>query len=125
MVLPALLGNQAQRYFVGSWTQQGFDGRKWVTPNRKIPDTREYKRASVAARTRATMIQSGALRRATGNSMRTATFKKTELIIDLPYAKRHNEGLKGMPQRQFVGQTRRLSAMQYDLIKKNLRSIWV
>jgi len=90
--LPVVLANQAQNYFVKSWRDQGWEGQTWETPQRKIEGTWSYKSATKAARTRATLVQSGALRRAVGNSIRSKRFDNIKLVVAIPYAAIHNDG---------------------------------
>ncbi|MEG7677090.1 hypothetical protein U2060_15225, partial [Listeria monocytogenes] len=70
------------------------------------------------------LTNSGALRRATSNSIRQATWERIMLVVDLPYAKRHNEGLDGMPQRTFIGQTNELTKIQNEFVTKYFDKIW-
>lgn len=41
-----------------------------------------------------------------------------------PYAKRHNEGLKGMPKRQFIGKSPKLDKNIAKMLKKQLDKIF-
>jgi hypothetical protein len=143
-VLPVQLANQAQNYFVASWKQQGWDGKVWETPQRKIEGTNAWKyplpgnrmtgknfryksrsNVGLARRTRATLVQTGALRQATANSIRSAVFgvNGIRLVVDLPYAKRHNDG-EDMPQRKFMGDSPILRAKQIIKIKQFTDKVW-
>jgi hypothetical protein len=104
--LPIILANDSMNYFVKSWDDQGWDGEAWQTPKRRIDGTPEYKYPKfrdLGRRTRATLVKTGTLRRAVSMSVRSQTFTSIRLVVDLPYAARHNEGLDGMPKRQFFG----------------------
>lgn len=83
--LPIKLANSTQNFFVDSWRKQGWDdgGVKSWKPRRK-----ETKK-SIG---RAILVRAGKLRRAVGQSIRSATFDKIQLVVALPYAKVHNEG---------------------------------
>lgn len=125
--LPIILAKVTQSEFVKNFQGEGFDGQKWITPNRKIAGTTEYKypkTKGLSRRTKPTLTNSGALRRATSNSIRQATWERIMLVVDLPYAKRHNEGLDGMPQRTFIGQTNELTKIQNEFVTKYFDKIW-
>lgn len=125
--LPVILANQAQNYFVDSWSKQGWEGKTWKTPQRKIPGTNAYKYPKdkgLGRRTRATLVQTGRMRRAVGMSIRAKSFEQIRLVVDLPYAKRHNEGLDGMPKRQFMAQSARLEKLQKEKIVSYIDQIW-
>ena len=71
---------------------------------------------------RGLLIDTGALRRDV--KVRTISFNRivigTESII---YARRHNEGLKGMPKREFLGDSKKLDAKIKRLILKELKKV--
>lgn len=128
--LPTLLANQAQNYFVSSFDKQGFDGQKWPEVQRRIPGTLAYKypvKTDLSRRTRMILIGKGAtkLRRAVNNSVRVKTWPLVQLVVDLDYAKAHNEGnpRHNLPKRQFMGQTDELTQIQKDLIKRELDKV--
>lgn len=133
-ILPAQLANQAQNYFVASWTKQGWDGKKWETPQRKIQGTSEYKypkKKGLGRRTRATLVQTGDLRRRTANSIRSAKLGRegVRLVVDLPYAAIHNDGgpmANGgkMPQRTFMKDSPILRVQQREKIKLFTDKVW-
>lgn len=119
--LPVILANDAQKFFVDSWRQQGWEGKDWPEVKRRIPGTREYKfpkTKGLGRRTRAILVKSGALRRAVGHSIRSKTFNNIRLVVDLPYAARHNEGLEGMPRRTFMRDSPVLKALQRKKINQ-------
>lgn len=126
--LPLVLANQAKNYFVESWRRQGWDGVPWKIPQRRIPGTPAYKypiKKGLGRRTRATLVETGRLRRDVSNSVRSANFELIRLVVDLPYANRHNEGLDGMPKRTFMGQTVELGRMQINTINAYISKIFV
>lgn len=125
--LPVKLANQAQNFFTGSWRLQGFENQAWQIPKRRIDDTPEYKypkKKGLGRRTRATLVQSGRLRRAVSNSIRQATFDKVKLIVAVPYANYHNEGTDKLPKRQFMGDSPTLRTKQVNTIKRAIDEIW-
>jgi len=125
--LPVRLAKQAENFFTASFTKQGFDGRKWKEVNRRIPGTYEYKypkSKGLTRRTKPILVGTGALRRATSNSIRNATWSIVKLQVDLPYADAHNEGDGNMPKRTFMKQTNELTVMQDKTIKTAIDRIW-
>lgn len=101
--LLVLLPNQAQNYFLSSFKKQGFDGQPWKQVQRRDPDTNAYKYPKKKGLRRRTSpilvgagyrIRGGTLRRAVSNMARTTQTRGNgfRMIIDLPYAKIHNEG---------------------------------
>lgn len=124
--LPIKLANDTKNFFLSSWSKQGFDGKGWQTPKRMID-------GKGAAKTRAILVGSGRLRRDVANSLKQANFDKIIFRVENPYAQIHNEGGQGkafgkypfkMPKRQFIGQTKELTNMQFNLIKKQAGAIW-
>jgi hypothetical protein len=45
--------------------------------------------------------------------------------VETPYAQRHNEGLDGMPQRQFMADSPVLRKQQAETIKKYFDKVWL
>lgn len=113
--LPVRLANTAQNYFLQSFQKQGWEGKKWEEVQRRISGTNAYKypkKKDLGRRRRPILIGKGStqLRRAVANSARTGVtqWPIVRMIVGLPYAKRHNEGLKGMPKRKFFGDSKEL-----------------
>lgn len=130
-----LLPNQAQNYFLSSFKKQGFDGQNWKEVKRREPGEKAYKyplKKGLQRRTSPILvgagyrIRGGTLRRAVSNMSRTAQVRANgfRMVVDLPYAARHNEGLAGMPQRRYVGQTAELTRMQEQTITRTINKIW-
>jgi hypothetical protein len=125
--LPVVLANQAQNYFTNTFRQQGWDGEDWKEPNRRIQGTPEYKypkKKGLGRRTRATLVQTGRLRRAVSNSIRRATFERVHLVVAVPYAKYHNDGDGHLPKRQFMGDSPLLRKKQVSTIRQHVDKIW-
>lgn len=128
-VLPVQLANQAQTFFVSSWSAQGWDGAGWKTPLRRIEGTPEWKypkKKDLGRRTRATLVKTGRLRRAVSNSIRSQVFGQNgiRLVVDLPYADVHNSGEGHMPQRKFMGDSPILRTKQIAKIKQFTDNVW-
>lgn len=125
--LPKVLANQAQNYFVMSWRKQGFNGNKWQEVKRRIAGTNEYKypkTKGLSRRRKDILINTGRLRRDVANSVVVANWNKVQLVIQANYAKYHNEGTNRIPQRQFVGQTKELTAKQLQTIDDYFKKVW-
>jgi len=142
--LMVLLSKQAERYFLDSFKKQGFDGQPWKEVQRREDGTKAYKYPKSKGLQRRTSpilvgagyrVRGGVLRRAVSNMSRTAQIRTNgfRMVVDLPYAAIHNEGLDGkafgkhafkMPKRQFIGQTAELTRMQEQLITKTINRIW-
>lgn len=126
--LPPILAIKSQNYFEKSFQNSGWEGEKWKEPQRLIPGTAEYKYSKWGgAKGRATpiLVNRARLRSKVASSIRTKTFNLIRLVVDSPYAKRHNEGLDGMPQRKFMGDSPGLQLMQRTEIKKYVDKIWL
>jgi phage gpG-like protein len=127
-VLPKIIANQAQNYFVMSWRNQGFDGNKWQEVRRRVAGTNEYKypiKKGLSRRTRPILIgKTGRLRRKVANSVVLANWNMIKLLVDLPYAAVHNEGTANTPKREFMGQTAELTRMQRQRIDSFFDQIW-
>lgn len=96
-VIPIKIANLTQNHFVSHFTNESFESDKWKMPNRKIAGTNEYKYPKLKGlgrRTSKILVRSGALRRATSNSIRNATWQRIELINGLKYAYVQNNGFK-------------------------------
>ena len=138
--LPKVLANQAQNFFVSSWDKQGWDGAAWKVPQRRIEGTKAYKypkKYKLSRRTNITLVGAGnkkgagggTLRRAVSNSIRSQTFNQVRLVVDLPYAKIHNDGLPmkngvNMPKRTFMKDSPILRVSQQVKIKEFGDKVW-
>lgn len=125
--LPILLANQARLHFTGSFREQGYEGRPWKEPNRKIEGTPEYKypkNKGLGRRTQTTLIRTGRLRRDVNSSVRVVSFERIELIVSTPYAAYLNEGTEHMPARPFVKDSPLLRKMQVEKIEKYIDKVW-
>lgn len=128
--LPTLVANDTKNYFSKSFINQAWNGKQWKEVKRRIPGTPEYKypkNKDLSRRTRWILVgkKSTKLRRAVANCarVRPQSWPHVVLIVDLPYARRHNEGLDGMPKRQFMGQTVELRNKQTNRIKTTIKDL--
>lgn len=76
-----------QKYFEASWKKQGWDGKKWEEPKRRI-------NGKGRSSTRAILVQTGKLRRSFFSLNKT--WNKIVIVNSSPYAQAHNEGAKGV-----------------------------
>ena len=103
---PRRLGTIAVNHFKMSFRNSGFTDRGLVKWKR---------RKNNADSGRATLVKTGDLRRSI--KIKSSSFRKTVIATTgIPYAARHNEGLKGMPQRQFMGDSDKLE----EKLKKSI-----
>lgn len=114
-------------HFINSWRKQGWEDNSlepWKEVERRKPGTAAYKSATKAARTRAILVKSGALRR--GFYTRIKRMNIIQIANSMPYAKVHNEGLKirggMMPKRQFMGHSQNLEKQQVIAILQWINS---
>ncbi len=113
--LPRLLINDATRFFVKSFKDQGYKGEPWKEVQRRIEGTAAYKypkTKGLSRRTKPILVMTGRLRRAVSNLPATAriTYSKLDFRVKLeisknvvPYADFINRGTDNMVKRQFMG----------------------
>ena len=126
--LPIILAKEAENAFVKNFTDGGFFGENWQEVKRRIPNENAYKypkKRGLSRRTKPILTLSGRLRRAVSTSTRTKTWDLIKLVVETPYATRHNEGLNGMPQRQFMADSPVLRKQQAETIKKYFDKVWL
>ena len=129
--VPTKLANMTQRFFLESFTNQGWSGdgglNKWKEVKRRQPGTPEYKypkTKQLSRRTSPILVRTGKLRRAVSNSIRLATFEKIRLIVPLDYAKYQNDGTNHIAKRKFMGDGPELRKRQRALILNEMGKIW-
>lgn len=111
--LPAKLGNGAVKFFRSNFDREGFLDRsvsKWK--RRKYRPRGGQKKI---------LTVSGRLKR----SIRRLQTSWGRIVIGskgVIYAERHNEGLKGMPKRQFIGESATLEKAIKKRIEKEIRN---
>ena len=131
---PLILGNMAQRYFRKSFEEQGWDGEKWKEPQRRIPGTAAYKYPKKNAEdrhNRAILVGKQTSKRQTGQhlrqsvneSLKLATFDQILFSVPQVYAKRHNYGEDGMPQRKFLGYSQILMKSLEEKLAHDMQSL--
>lgn len=106
---PKIIAEQSKNHFLEGFRKGG--GQTDASKSGWEPRKKTAKRNEG----RGILIDTGALRR----SIRVIKASFKEIIISterVKYAERHNEGLKGMPQREFMGDSK-------DLNRKNKNSL--
>lgn len=127
--LPLIIANQAQNFFVRTFTQQAFDGDKWKEVNRRIPGTNEYKYPKfkgLSRRTTPILVRTGRLRRGVSNSIKSATWDRIILMVEAPGAKALNEGdaSRNLDPRPFMKSSPVLDQEIKGKIVKYVDRIW-
>ena len=119
--LPRVLGNMAVNHFLDGFRRGGFtDSRftRWQPRRKRLSRTR----TSNTLTERANLVKSGALRRSV--RLRSANFKRIKVgTRGIKYANRHNLGLADMPQRQFIGDSRKLEKRVKKKLEKELQKV--
>jgi hypothetical protein len=129
-VLPVVIAKQAEQHFTEAFDKGGLDKNKWAESKRRIAGEPAYK-----AKPRGISMQrwhsnptlvgvTGALRRKVSRSIMNATWANIKLVVDLPYAKYHNEQGAGKEWRPFMIQTPELEDKQQKTIKEKMDKIW-
>jgi len=108
------LSEMANKHFNRSFDRGGFTDQtliKWQ-PSKRERDGRGK-----------TLIDRGDLRR----SIRPVqqNYRQSRIISDRPYSARHNDGLAGMPQRQFMGTSAVLNKVSCKIIIEELNKIFI
>ena len=120
--IPKVIGNMAKRHFRESFRKGGFTDtafEQWEPRRKRLSRTR----TSNTVKERANLIKSGALRRAV--LRKSANFRRIVIgTRGVRYAGRHNFGLAGMPQRQFIGESQVLERRIKKRIEKELGKVF-
>lgn len=132
--LPVLLANDAQKYFLASFKDQGWNGNPWEEVERRKPDTKAYKYAKpVSKRTMPILQGTGLLRREVSLIAANAIITydrfnfKVKLILDddmVPYGKFINEGTDNMVVRPFMKASPGLREILFNRIKRYMDNVW-
>jgi len=119
------VGNTAKTFFVENFRKQGFDDKtvqKWKPRKRTTYKTKSGK--VVDDTTRAILVKTGDLRRSIIRNPANRAALTIKLSTDLVYAARHNNGLKNMPKRQFMGDSYNLNEKVKAVIVKRLDKVF-
>ena len=119
------VGNTAKVFFVESFRKQGWDDKnvqKWKPRKRTTYKTKRGK--VVDDTTRAILVKTGDLRRSIIRNPANRAALSIKISTDLVYAARHNNGLKNMPKRQFMGDSYNLNEKVKAVIVKRLDKVF-
>lgn len=132
--LPVLLANDAMKYFLASFNDQGWNGQVWEEVERRKPETNAYKYAKpVSKRTMPILQGTGRLRREVSLIAGNAVIKydqynfHVKLVLDdrmVPYGKFINIGTDDMPRRKFMGDSPTLRSILFNRIKSYMDKVW-
>lgn len=132
--LPVLLANDAQKYFLGAFKDQGWNGGHWKEVERRTPGTPAFKYAKPQSnRTKPILTNTGRLRREvsllSGNAKvvnKGFNFTVTLAINTntVPYAGYINDGTDKMVQRKFMGDSPALRKILMDRIVRYMDKVW-
>ena len=112
--IPILLANQAEQHFKEGFRKGGFqtDKSRQGWPERK----------GGRDRSRAILVKTADLL----NDIKRRQVNKKRVVVgtrNIPYAERHNEGLSGMPRREFIGDSKELDRKNKRLIERELKKV--
>lgn len=134
--VPIILSKQTENHFTQSFTKGALDENKWPEVQRRTPGTKAYKYKAKGIslsswRRNPILVGTGNLRRKVSRSIHEVGWKRIRLVVDLPYAKIHNEGgmagrnhASKIPARPYMKQTRTLTTMQNKTIETEVNKIW-
>lgn len=129
-VLPIVIAKQAEQHFTEAFNKGSLDEHKWDESKRRIEGEKAFmaKPKGITMQrwhSNPTMVGvTGALRRKVSRSIMKATFLEIRLVVDLPYAKYHNEKTEGLAWRPYMIQTNTLREKQLKTIKEKMDKIW-
>ena len=98
-----IIANNVVNYFkIETFNKEAFDGKKWKAL--KVPTGRRK------------LVKTGRLRQSIRVLGKTKTTRKVG--TDVPYGVYHNEGTKYIPQRKFMGKSKRLDSQNEKIIDR-------
>ncbi|RIV21381.1 hypothetical protein DYU11_18420 [Fibrisoma montanum] len=118
--VPKIIGIEATKHFKRSFRDEGFTDDKLEEWD-DIGEPRKVQKRRANGDLPPILTDSGDL----GDSL-TYSEEGDKVVVstDVPYAQRHNEGLKGMPKRQFMGPSKQLEKKIIGKIEKELAKIF-
>lgn len=123
------IGVEALNHYKDKFTSTGgsWEGKAWEAPKRKTEGPKRRKRGrgyvkgfSQRDATRATLVGRGVLARSLKYRISGA---QVTFFSNTPYAKRHNDGLDGMPKRKFMGMERSLRVKIDSIIAQEMSKV--
>jgi len=119
--LPTVLANEGTKFFVNTFNQQGFTDNTF-----KAWKPRKLVKGRLKNTNRKILVKTGRLRRAVNNSVKEKSFKRIVWRVnksEVPYAEYQNFGDKYLPQRKFMGESKRLNSIFKKKIYTAFKSI--
>lgn len=111
----AMLNQSKEAFRAEAWTDGGT--KPWAS--RKRPN----KADRATGRKRALLVDSGNLKRSL--NIKKKTLREIRVgSYGIPYASRHNQGLAGMPRRQFVGRSKELTHKLRLIVREEFRKVF-
>lgn len=95
--LPIILANTGQRFYLNNFDKEQWDGASW-RPRKSSKNTHKL------------LVNTGNLRGAVANCIRSYTWDEILWSVGVDYAKYQNEGTNTIPARQFFGRSDQLIA---------------
>lgn len=123
-ILPTIIANDSLNWFLEGFRKGGFQTDSSRT-GWEVRKSYSYHKGKTQRKPGdpVNLIDTGALRR--DIKVRKTTFNLIEIgTLQTPYANRHNEGLNGMPKREFLGDSRKLNTQNKKTILKELNKIF-
>lgn len=112
---PRVVGNMAKNHYLEGFQKGGFI-------DNTLDPWKKRKEGAPRNSGRAILVDTGALRRSI--RVTSASFRRIVIAsVGLKYASRHNQGLDGMPKRQFIGESRALTKKIKQYLKREIKSI--
>jgi hypothetical protein len=143
--LPALLANDAQKFFLVSFRNQGYNGEAWAEVKRRMgpgtegggedgtPEWKYPKNKGLTRRTKPIGQGTGILRREVASLAANAIVHydrfnfRLKLVLDdnmVPYGKYFNEGTEHMPARPFMKDVPELRRILHGRIESYMDKVW-
>lgn len=116
--LPRVIANDSVGFFL-----KGFDKGGFTDASFKAWKPRKGKQYGRNA-TRKILVDSGALRRAVSNSVKQANWDAIKFEVELNYAAYVNNGTDKMPQRKYIGSSKKLTKQNLEKIEVVINNIW-
>ena len=109
--IPQGTSTLAVGWFRESFRRQGFTDTGFRRWKKRKPSAKRNKG-------RAILTDTGRLKRSIRKER--VTLRQTRIVSKLPYSARHNEGLDGMPERKFMGESQKLERKMLKFIYKSI-----
>ena len=119
--IPLLVANESRNHFLEGFRRGGgqTDRSRGGWPARRPPRSERQARRDSG---RALLVLSGNMR--SDIRVRGVSFRRSVInVVNIPYARYHNNGTDRIPQREFIGRSRALEGKIIRLIERELQNI--